>query len=265
MNPTTNRDRQSSLKEIGRRLLHRLVKAALRARARSYPVEDQVRCLILAPHEDDATLGCGGLILSKRLEGNPVDILYVTDGSASHPSHPILTPDALARQRRSEALAAAATLGVEHCRTHFLDVRDGTLDRLSRPETDALVDQISQVLVRTRPDEILLPCRRDCSSEHDAAFILAQRALKRSGLKPRLLEYPIWSLWASQHLLRPLVTSKRVWRVEFSGYEHAKRSALGCFRSQVEPTPPWDQPVLPRDFVALFGSPEEFFFEMACP
>jgi LmbE family N-acetylglucosaminyl deacetylase len=265
MSAAADRDGQASPKEIGRRLLRRLMTAALRARARSYAVEDEVRCLVVAPHEDDATLGCGGLILSKRLEGGPVDILYVTDGSASHPLHPVLTPDALAKQRRSEALSAARTLGVELCRTHFLDARDGTLDRLSRPETDALVDRISQVLVRTRPDEIFLPCRRDCSSEHDATFILVRCALERSSLKPRLLEYPIWSLWAPQHLVRPLVASRRIWRVAFSGYEQVKRSALGCFRSQVEPAPPWEQPVLPRSFVHVFGSPEEFFFEMDSP
>jgi len=263
MSLTAKRDRPSPAKEAGRRLLHRLVKAALRARARSYPVEDPVRCVVLAPHEDDATIGCGGLILSKRIEGNPVDIVYLTDGSASHPSHPVLTPDGLARQRRSEALAAVEILGVERCRMHFLDARDGTLDRLSPPQADALVERILQVLVRTRPDEIFLPCRRDRSTEHEAAFNLVRSALGRSDLKPRLFEYPIWSLWAPQHLLRPLVASRRIWRVEFSGYEQVKRSALRCFRSQVEPTPPWEQPVLPRNFVTLFSSPEEFFFEMA--
>ncbi len=265
MNRTTDRDRHASPREIGRRLLRRLMAAALRVRARSYPVENEVRCLVVAPHEDDATLGCGGLILSKRLEGNPIDILYVTDGSASHPLHPVLTPEALARQRRSEALSAAGALGVELCRTHFLDARDGTLDRLGRPEADALVDRISQVLSRTRPDEIFLPCRRDCSSEHDAAFILVRRAVERSGMKPRLFEYPIWSLWAPQHLLRPLVTSRRIWRVGFAGYEPVKCRALSCFRSQVEPTPPWDQPVLSRNFVSFFESAEEFFFETDSP
>lgn len=182
-----------------------------------------------------------------------------------HPLHPTLTPGALSRQRQSEALSAAGTLGVERGRTHFLGARDGTLDRLDGPETDALVGRISQVLVRTHPDEIFLPWRRDCSSEHDAAFILVRSALERSGLGPRLIEYPIWSLWAPQHLLRPLVTSKRIWRVAFPGYGNVKRHALSCFRSQVEPTPPWDQPVLSRNFVTLFESPEEFFFEMGSP
>ena len=156
MSATTDRNRQASPKEIGRRLLHRLMKTALRARARAFPVEEDVRCLVVAPHQDDATLGCGGLILCKRLEGSPVDILYVTDGGASHPLHPTLTPGALSRQRQSEALSAAGTLRAERGRTHFLGARDGTLDRLDGPETDALVGRISQILVRTHPDEIFL-------------------------------------------------------------------------------------------------------------
>jgi len=36
--------------------------------------------LVLAPHPDDETLGCGATILRKRAAGTPVHVLIVTDG-----------------------------------------------------------------------------------------------------------------------------------------------------------------------------------------
>jgi LmbE family N-acetylglucosaminyl deacetylase len=238
-----------------------LVRAFMRIRSCSYPIEDHVRCLVVAPHQDDATLGCGGLILGKRLEGNPVDIVYITDGSASHRGHPTLTPESLAGQRRLEELASIDALGVERIRTHFLNARDGTLAHLDQSESGILVDKIAEVLNRVAPDEIFLPCRKDGSSEHDAAFVLVRRALERSRIEPRLFEYPIWSLWAPQRLIGPVFASRRVWRAKFAGYEHVKDRALSVYSSQIEPTPPWTEPVISPEFISFFRSNEEFFLE----
>jgi LmbE family N-acetylglucosaminyl deacetylase len=249
-------------RRCARRLLRAVVRAGLRFRARSYPVEEEVRCLVIAPHEDDATLGCGGLMLAKRLEGNPVEVAYITDGSASHPGHPTLTPGELARRRRDEAHVALGRLGVERAGVHFLDAADGTLDRLDQATAEALVGRIAGLVGRVRPDEVFLPCRSDGSSEHDAAFLLVMEALRRSGFRPRLFEYPIWSLWSPARLMRPLVSSRRVWRMGFPGYEHLKARALGSYRTQMEPVPPWTEPVLPAGFASCFLSGEEFFFEM---
>jgi LmbE family N-acetylglucosaminyl deacetylase len=253
---------KKSAKHRARMALHSAMMSAMRTRAHNIPIEDAPSCIVFAPHEDDATLGCGGLILRRRLDGNQVDVVNLTDGSASHPKHPTLDPRALGAQRRSEELAAARTLGVDLSRVHFMDARDGTLDRLGPAETDSLVGRIAGVLGLVRPQEVFLPCRRDGSSEHDAAFILVQHAIARAGLCPRLFEYPIWSLWAPQRLVRPFITSRGIWKVEFAGYEHLKLRALSSYRSQVLPTPPWNQPVLSPEFVSLFLSPEEFFFEM---
>ena len=44
------------------------------------------RCaLILAPHPDDESLGCGGLIAEACARGRPPAVIIVSDGTGSHP------------------------------------------------------------------------------------------------------------------------------------------------------------------------------------
>jgi LmbE family N-acetylglucosaminyl deacetylase len=117
------------------------------------------------------------------------------------------------------------------------------------------------LLARVRPDEILLPCRRDGSSEHEAAHGLVQTALRTTGLTPRQLEYLVWAWWSPRLLARALLTNRRVWRREFSGYEQIKRDALAQHQSQVTPVPPWTRSVLSPAFISFFDRPVEYFFE----
>ena len=41
--------------------------------------------LILAPHPDDESLGCGGLIAESCARGQPPLLVVLTDGAGSHP------------------------------------------------------------------------------------------------------------------------------------------------------------------------------------
>jgi LmbE family N-acetylglucosaminyl deacetylase len=124
------------------------------------------------------------------------------------------------------------------------------------------VERISQLISAVRPDEIFLPFRRDGSSEHEAAFRLSALALKQSGHTARVFEFPVWSWWNPRLLLRSFGALGRVTRFRFAGYEFLKQAALARYTSQIEPIPPWTEPVLPPDFVGAFGAAEEFFFEL---
>ena len=55
-------------KEILRRWIHRALCLALRLRSQPCPFDHARRTVVIAPHQDDATLGCGGYILRRRLE-----------------------------------------------------------------------------------------------------------------------------------------------------------------------------------------------------
>ncbi len=248
------------MKELLRRALRAVVIAGLRLRSRPLGSAPGSRTLILAPHQDDEALGCAGLILTRRMAGLPVDVVYITDGAGSYPGHPLLPPAELARLRRAEAIQAMQGLRVEATSLHFLDAVDGTLAHLRPEESEALARRIAGMISALVPTELFLPCRADGSSEHEAAFRVAQRALQLSALRTRILEYPVWARWSPQQLIRPGLT-RRVWRLAFPAHAAAKRAALACYVSQTEPTPPWPDPVLPSGFADSFATTEEFFFE----
>lgn len=246
---------------FARRILHRAMRLCLRLRSRPYPVEQDNAILVIAPHQDDETLGCGGLLTLKRIEGASVRVVYVTDGSASHVGHPQINPADLSARRTGEARRAMSIIGVEQSSLTFLNMPDGTLAHLSAAASETIISRLADFITSVRPAEILLPCRRDGSSEHDATFQLVQLALARSRHRPRLLEFPVWSWWNPLLLVPRLFSARRVWRADFRGYESIKRQALAAYTSQTETQPPWSQALLSRAFLSFFSSNEEYFFE----
>jgi LmbE family N-acetylglucosaminyl deacetylase len=249
------------MKELLRRVLHAGLTLALRLRSRRYSPAPAGRCVVLAPHQDDEAFGCAALILAHCTAGLSVNIVYLTDGAASHPGHPRLSPADIARLRHAEATRAMQGLGLPAASLHFLNAPDGTLARLPATAAEDLAQRLASTLRTLQPTEIALPCRDDGSSEHTAAFALAQRAQQLAGLHPRLLEYPVWARWSPLRLVQPGIRSRRVWRLAFPNTVALKRAALAAYASQAEPTPPWPRPVLPPGFVRFFTSAEEFYFE----
>src|SRR6185295_3505842 len=68
------------------------------------------RVLVLAPHADDETIGCGGAIALHVAQGDPVAIAIATDGMRGDPDGRFAGSD-YRELRRSEARAAAGALG----------------------------------------------------------------------------------------------------------------------------------------------------------
>ena len=48
-------------------------------------IADDAIAMVLAPHADDESLGCGGLISELAAQGRPPVVVVVTDGTGSHP------------------------------------------------------------------------------------------------------------------------------------------------------------------------------------
>ncbi len=251
-----------AIKSVLRRTASFGMQSLLFSRSRRFDPIEPGRTLVIAPHPDDECLGCGAL-LARLAHDDPgaVHVVFVTDGSRSHPGHPSISSRDLARDRREEARAALAVLGVPWRNAHHLNVEDGSPAHLDPPSSQALVDQLSDLLVGLRPNQIVLPLRCDGSTEHDSCFEHVARALRRADVPARLLEFPVWAAWRPQLLAKPLRTARKVHRFAARPWLRLKETALRCNRSQLEPTAPWRQPMVTSEFVSYFLRPYEYYFE----
>ncbi|WP_373516261.1 PIG-L deacetylase family protein, partial [Pricia sp.] len=150
---------------------------------------DMGNLLVLAPHPDDESLGCGGLIALLRESGNSVTVIFVTSGSASHSSitHPA---SILSKMRELEAIRACSVLGVRIKDIHFLRAPDSKLGGLRETALSLLAEEITGVYERGYFSAIALPWRRDPHPDHQVVNTLGQRFLKNLPENLIKLEYP---------------------------------------------------------------------------
>jgi LmbE family N-acetylglucosaminyl deacetylase len=232
--------------------------------------------VVFAPHPDDETLGCGGTIVRKRRAGARVALVFLTDGSASHPG--LIKPEELRERRAAEAVAAARVLGVSPGDVSLLGFPDG---RLSGHEEEA-ARRVAEILGRERPAEVFVPYRRDGPPDHEAATRIVLAALRAAGVGATVCEYPIWfwhywpwtgSLGRGRQALHRLRVNLRAtgellrrfrWCVRVGGVLDVKRRALAEHRSQMEhlvPDPAYVTlgDVAGGDFLARFFEDREIF------
>src|SRR3954447_25453895 len=137
--------------------------------------------LVLAPHQDDEVLGCGGLAAQLAAAGGAVRVLFLTDGGggaegvadrgASRRRRPVAARDAYRRRRREESGKACEILGLAGC--DHLDLPDGALEHY----LDAAAEGIRRAILTQRPDLLLVPSPLEVSRDHRAAFAAVHRLL----------------------------------------------------------------------------------------
>ena len=197
------------------------------------------RALVLAPHPDDESLGCGGLLAACSALGLAAQVIVVSDGSGSHPrsrSHP---PPRLAALRRQEARAAVAALGLDpEGDIGFLDLPDTRLPHEGPAHQAALAALLR--LVAVPPSAVFATWRHDPHGDHAATFALARGLARALPGPPRLYAYPGWGL-AFAHPIPgfPLPAEPRPgapaqgWRLDITPWRAAKRAAIAAHESQL--------------------------------
>lgn len=143
--------------------------------------------LVLAPHPDDETLGCGGTIAHKRRAGARVRVAFLTNGERSHPDLP---PATLGTLRRREAVAAGRELGVPEAELTFFGLPDGGLAR----HREAAKARVADLLDELRPREVYVPHRLDGPLDHGVTAESALAAIRHVGRPVLVHEYAVW-LW----------------------------------------------------------------------
>ncbi|NMM85600.1 GlcNAc-PI de-N-acetylase [Rhodococcus sp. SRB_17] len=208
------------------------------------PLDDrQCPALVLvAPHPDDEVLGVGGWASELSARGVPVTILSVTDGDASHPDSPTVTPHELATRRRDESNRAAQCLGLAS------PFRLGLPDGAVADHEDTLAARIRFYLQAGY--WCAAPFRTDGHPDHEAAGRAAARAAHEA--RAVLVEYPIW-LWHWSFPGDPSVPWPRARSFALTKDRlDAKRAAAGMFASQISDLSehPADRAILPPHVLA---------------
>jgi LmbE family N-acetylglucosaminyl deacetylase len=150
------------------------------------------RVLVVAPHPDDETLGCGGLIARLVAAGSIVHTVFVTDGGASHPHSRAWPRPRLTALREREATEALAALGAGESPRTFLRLSDAAMPPIGTTAFSEARDVLVGILGDLRPDLVVLPWRRDPHCDHRDGWRLAREAVRQCAQDPPILEYAIW-------------------------------------------------------------------------
>jgi LmbE family N-acetylglucosaminyl deacetylase len=215
--------------------------------------------LILAPHPDDETLGCGGLIAALCAAGRPPIVVCVTDGAASHPGSAAYPPSRLTALRAAELRAACAILGLPANRIHHLGLPD-TAAPLSGKNFEHTAQTIAAIAGTHGAGTLFATWPYDPHCDHEAVAAIAARAAELSGT--RLIHYPVWGwlLPPGQPFAARLPTGARL---DIAAHLPAKRRAIAAHASQytdlVTDSPQGFR--LPPALLAVFDQPYETFLD----
>jgi LmbE family N-acetylglucosaminyl deacetylase len=212
--------------------------------------------LILAPHADDESLGCGGLIAECCARGRPPWVLILTDGVGSHPNSRAYPAARLRATREAEARQAVAELGLPADRIGFLALPDTAAPRAG-PVFEWAVATIASRAQEAGCTSIAASWRHDPHCDHLAAHCIAVAVAQAAAL--RHIAYPVWG-WT---LPEDEMVDGDIWgfRLDVARHLPAKRRAIAAHRSQIGGLIV-DDPSgfhLPPHFLSMFDGAYEVF------
>jgi N-acetylglucosamine malate deacetylase 1 len=179
-------------------------------------IDRALAILVVAPHQDDESIGCGGLIALVKSHGGTADVVFCGDGSRGFaPSAQPTDAErgALVVRRQQEARRAAAVLGVDS--VTCLDGRDGQLHVEA-----GLAPQLARILEARRYDIVLGPWPHDGHADHRATWRSLKQALRSARPETEVWLYEVWS---------PLLPTIAV---DISPVVDVKRRAIAVYESQ---------------------------------
>jgi LmbE family N-acetylglucosaminyl deacetylase len=183
--------------------------------------------LLLVPHPDDETLGCGGLIATAASHGLDMRVAFLTDGGGSHLGSPTWSRERLVEVRREEALLATGRLGVDGRHVEFLGWPDGHPFVAGDAAFEATIMRLEALCRDLAPCSIWATWEREPHADHRAAAEVADALAKRLPARPQRLSYLVWG-WQ----LPALSEAEQVLRIDCANTEQKRRSALACHLTQ---------------------------------
>jgi LmbE family N-acetylglucosaminyl deacetylase len=219
--------------------------------------------LVIAPHQDDESLGCGGTIALLRKQNVSVTVVFVSDGSMSHPNSKKYPEPKLIALREEEAINACKILGIDESNVIFLRLKDSQLPMPTDDGFAKAVDLVEKILLEIKPQTIIFPWQRDPHKDHKATWQIVDEAIKISGLQIKRLEYFIW-LWeraAAEEL--PTIKDGNLFSININPVTKTKQEAILAHVSQttylIDDDP--EGFILSEEVLGHFSAEQELFIE----
>ena len=172
--------------------------------------------LVVSPHPDDESIGCGGTLRKHVLSGDTVHAIFLTSGERGGHGRPAEETKVI---REQEAEQAAAILGL--AQIDFWQVRNGSLRT-----TRKLADRLRQKIAGWPADTVYVTHDQEMHPEHRVAARLVRRAvagLEAESRKPEVLMFEVWT---------PLQHMDQI--VDITPYIDTKMAAIRAHKSQCE-------------------------------
>ncbi|MEB8386744.1 PIG-L family deacetylase [Rhodobacteraceae bacterium KMM 6894] len=218
----------------------------------------QQRLVVLAPHPDDESLGCGGL-LARAFGGAGAHVVCLTDGSASHPNSALWTPRRLARRRHTEMITALKRLGGTARDLTWMGMPDAGL---YRADVQAVAGELARIIDGLDASQIFVPAVEDSHEDHQAAAKFAQE-LRVMRPEWTYYAYPVWSRWNDPDFDSNIARHAPIF-LPLGDLCAKKRAAIHAHQSQLGQIVPDDPSgfTLPPGFVDKFLLSAEIFWRM---
>jgi N-acetylglucosamine malate deacetylase 1 len=210
--------------------------------------------LVVAPHQDDEAIGCGGTLAMQLQNGYGATVLILQDGADEH-ENIAMTRAALTELRNQESRDAAQVVGAES--PIFLGIKD------LRSNTEAAASALRRIIEERHVDAIFTPFVLDGHPDHRACNFILAMALSKLNRTIRILQYEVWSHCIPNVLVVIDCVADKKWKMlecfrlanKAFDYAHATKG-LNMFHSRLLPAGR-------ADFVeCFFELPREEFVEL---
>jgi N-acetylglucosamine malate deacetylase 1 len=152
-----------------------------------------MKILVIAPHPDDESIGCGGAVSLHAQRGDAVSAVFLTSGELGLKQ---LSREKAWDIREAEARSACKVLGVSE--PQFLRLPDWMMG----DDVAGAAAKLAPLLQQIEPDLIYLPHPNEWHPDHRASLPMLRAALTLcGGLRPKLRGYEVWTPLAEyQHV-----------------------------------------------------------------
>lgn len=139
--------------------------------------------LVVAPHQDDEAIGCGGVLALQVRSGNAASIVMLHDGSGEEESLGI-TRQAMMEIQNEESRRSAAVLHLDS--PVFLN--HNRLDN----EAPQATEEVLGILRERHVDAVFVPFLLDGHPDHRTTNRILAAALKQISWNVRVFGYEVW-------------------------------------------------------------------------